>query len=197
MQYLLRSEGYDLFHSIHPFHSDCLKLVEAHHTTVSFSNTFLSVFYRRWPYFHPTNIVAGQGRKIILSISIYKVFCSPLSGHYVTVQCLDDWAFEVLKDVMWTLLLLSGCPCCSNLRSLRMNKTVYVSVVLCLCQHHLRFLSARDMTWLTIRQKHVRAQNQTNSKLKMNKTYVYVSVVLCLCQHHVSALLIRHWPVVL
>ena len=38
---------------------------------------------------------------------------------------------------MWTLLLLSGCPCCLNLRSSRMNKAVYVSVVLCLCQHHV------------------------------------------------------------
>ena len=80
---------------------------------------------------------------------------------------------------MWTLLLLSGCPCCLNLRSSRMNKAVYVSVVLCLCQHHLRFLSARDMTWLTIRQrqKHVQAQNQTNQKLKTNKTNVLLFFV--------------------
>ena len=107
---------------------------------------------------------------------IYQVFCSPLSGHYVTVQCLDDWAFEVLKDVMWSLLLLSGCPCCSNLRSSRMNKALFMSLLF------FAFVNTTCASYpLETWPDHNKTETRTSTKPNKFKTKNEQNLCLCLC----------------
>ena len=82
---------------------DC-KMIEISNTVKTLQSTF-SLTY---------NLHISIRRENLDIVCIRKkydpAFPSPLSGHYVTVQCLDDWSCNVTKNVieiMWDTCIIS------------------------------------------------------------------------------------------